>query len=97
MIYKLSALAEQDFYDIYVEGALQFGEGQAEKYQAGLLHTLSLIAENPQMARERREITPPVRIHPYRAHLIIYTIRANDVFVLRLPRASRDWERLLEP
>lgn len=96
MAYKLSAQAEQDFYDIYAEGAARFGVAQAEKYQAGLLHTLSLIADNPQMARERSEITPPVRIHPYQAHLIIYMVRSAEIFVLRLPRGSRDWEKLLE-
>ncbi|MBP0618194.1 type II toxin-antitoxin system RelE/ParE family toxin [Jiella mangrovi] len=97
MTYRLSALAEQDFYEIYREGALQFGEKQADDYLANLMKTLALIAANPEMARERREVKPPVRVHPFRAHLIIYTIQDSDILVLRLPRGSREWERLLRP
>ncbi|NDW07411.1 hypothetical protein GTK09_23625 [Jiella sp. 40Bstr34] len=30
MTYDLTTEAESDFYDIYAEGALRFGQGQAE-------------------------------------------------------------------
>lgn len=95
MAYRLTRQAEQDFYDIYAEGARQFGEAQADKYVSGLLETLSLLDGHPQMARERTEVTPPVRVHPYQAHLIIYTVQAEDILVLLLPSSSRDWQRLL--
>ncbi|NDW07898.1 type II toxin-antitoxin system RelE/ParE family toxin [Jiella sp. 40Bstr34] len=70
---------------------------ETETYATELLDLLSLLADNPQMARERAEITPPVRVHPFRAHLVIYTVRADRIVVLRLPRASREWQRLLQP
>jgi toxin ParE1/3/4 len=53
---------------------------------------LDLIAKNPQMAREREEISPPVRIHPFKAHLIVYQIEQNgSVFILRIRNAFEDW------
>ncbi len=55
-------------------------------------NTLDLIAKNPQMAREREEISPPVRIHPFKAHLIIYQIEQNGaILVIRIRNAFEDW------
>ena len=95
MAFRLTGQAEQDFYDIYAESTRKFGEAQADKYLSDLLETISLIADHPQMARERSEVKPPVRVHPYQAHLIIYTVHAEHILVLRIPRGSRDWQRLL--
>ena len=97
MAYKLTVQAEQDFYEIYAEGAAQFGENQADRYLAGLLRIFDLLSDNPMMARERTEVNPPVRIHPYQAHLVIYTIQSDDVLILGLPRGNREWQRLLNP
>ncbi|NKX17292.1 type II toxin-antitoxin system RelE/ParE family toxin [Ochrobactrum pseudogrignonense] len=44
------------------------------------------------MAREREEISPPVRIHPFKAHLIIYQIEQNGaILVIRIRNAFEDW------
>jgi toxin ParE1/3/4 len=60
--------------NIYLRGCREFGQNQAEQYHEGLAATLDLIADNPRMARERPEFTPPVRLHPYRSHLIVYRL-----------------------
>jgi toxin ParE1/3/4 len=45
------------------------------------------------MARERLEITPPVRIHPFRSHLIVYIVDDNnDVFIVRIRHEHEDWQ-----
>ncbi|MGX5711033.1 type II toxin-antitoxin system RelE/ParE family toxin, partial [Brucella lupini] len=42
--------------------------------------------------RAREEISPPVRVHPFKAHLIIYQIEVDGtVFVFRVRHAFEDW------
>ncbi len=51
-----------------------------------------LIVANPQMARERHEISPPVRVHPFKAHLIVYTVlETGDVLIIRIRHSHEDW------
>lgn len=69
-----------------------FGPVQAKRYHSDLFNTLDLIAKNPQMAREREEISPPVHIYPFKAHLIIYQIKESGaVFVIRIRNAFEEW------
>jgi toxin ParE1/3/4 len=89
---KLSVQAEEDIIAIAEHGIAMFGPIQAKRYHSDLFNTLDLIAKNPQMAREREEISPPVRIHPFKAHLIIYQIeQSGAVFVIRVRNAFEDW------
>jgi toxin ParE1/3/4 len=43
------------------------------------------------MARERREIMPPVRIHASGSHIIVYVAEADGVPVLRVCHGREDW------
>ena len=50
------------------------------------------LSQFTRMARERTEITPPVRAYPYGAHLVIYTVdEGDDVYVLRVRHGHEDW------
>ena len=94
MSYRLSRKAQDDIIAIYLEGARLFGISQAESYHTGLERCLDLIAAAPEMARERLEILPPVRIHPFRMHIIIYVIGDDGTpFILRVRHAREDWHR----
>ncbi|MFT3967865.1 MAG: type II toxin-antitoxin system RelE/ParE family toxin, partial [Sphingobium sp.] len=85
MTYRLSREADEDIVRIYVEGARLFGCAQAESYHQELKSLFELLAANPRMARERSEIVPPVRIHPYKAHLIVYVVDASDdILIIRI-------------
>jgi toxin ParE1/3/4 len=95
MTYRTTRQADQDIIDIYLHGYGQFGQKQAEQYHEGLAAVLDLIADNPRMARERPEFTPPVRLHPYRSHLIVYRLDDAGVLVVRILHGRQDWERLL--
>ncbi len=69
-----------------------FGSVVAKRDQDELFALVDLIAASPRTARERHEISPPVRIHPFKAHLVVY--RVNDdgrVFVIRIRHAHEDW------
>ena len=84
--------AEEDLIGIYVSGARDFGNAQAERFYAGLEQAFDFLSEFPRAARERTEISPPVRVHPYRSHLIIYMVAEDDVLILRVRHGHEDWE-----
>lgn len=92
MAYRLSRKADEDVVGIYVEGARAFGAEQAETYHVGLTETLAFLAEYPKAARERTETQPPVRVHPYRSHIVVYVIEGNDILVLRVRHGREDWD-----
>ena len=92
MRFSLSVEAEEDIITIAELGVRMFGSAQARRYHDELFAVLDLIAANPRMAREREEISPPVRIHPFKAHLIIYRIEENGaIFVIRIRHGHEDW------
>lgn len=92
MAYKKSRKADEDIINIYVEGAEEFGSAQAEKYHAELENIFQLLADNPQLARERTEITPPVRIHPHWPHVFVYHVDdRGDVFIIRVRKGRENW------
>lgn len=49
----------------------------------------------PEMARERTEFRPPVRIAPSSEHLIVSLIEGSDLVILRVLGASQDWQTVL--
>ena len=91
MAYKLTEKAQSDILTIFAYTTREFGFAQAEKYHTGLEGILDFLAEYPRAARERFEITPPVRIHPYKSHLIVYTIEGKDILVIRVMHGKEDW------
>ena len=91
MAFRLSRGARQDIIDIYLHSEEAFGEAQADRYIADLESTFAFLAAHPMAARERVELIPPVRIHPYRAHLIVYRLDGDDVLILRLRHGRADW------
>ena len=97
MTYKLTAEADNDLTDIYVDGFRTFGERQAEKYFSELESCFELLANAPLICRERIEFTPPVRIHHRGRHLIIYIIQDDRILIIRVLRDNMDVKRHLPP
>ncbi len=95
MTYRLSSAAQFDLFRIAFDGLDLFGARQVAKYETGLKHTLDVLAQYPRAAPERDEYSPPVRIHPFQAHVIVFRIEDNDdIFILRICHAREDWTRL---
>jgi putative addiction module CopG family antidote len=65
--FSLSVEAEEDIIAFTEQGIRMFGTLQARRYHDDLFAVLELVAANPGMAREREEISPPVRIHPFKS------------------------------
>ena len=93
MAYRLTEKAEEDVLRVFMQGVHLFGLSQAEHYHQELERLFALIAANPLVARERPEISPPVRIHPHKAHLVVYLADENgDVLIVRVRHGHEDWE-----
>jgi toxin ParE1/3/4 len=56
---------------------------------------MALIAENPRMAPEHDEYTPPVRIHHHGKHDIIHLIKDDHILIVRILREEVDLTRHL--
>ncbi len=92
MSFSLSVEAEEDTIAIAEQGVRISGAGQAKRYHDELFALLDLIAANPRIARERDEINPPVRIHPFKAHLVVYRIEDDEtIFIIRVRHGHEDW------
>lgn len=91
MGYHLSKAADEDITSIAIVGIAEFGLEQARRYHAGLFQLFDLLAANPGMARERLEISPPVRVHPYTSHVVIYRIEGPDILIIRVRHGHEDW------
>ncbi|MCM2292579.1 type II toxin-antitoxin system RelE/ParE family toxin [Allorhizobium sp. BGMRC 0089] len=92
MPFSLSVQAEEDIVSIAEEGISIFGTLVAKRYHDELFALLEFIANNPGMACERHEISPPVRIHPFKAHLMVYrVVEDGGMFVIRIRHGHEDW------
>ena len=91
MNWKVSRQADVDILAIYLEGLRQFGREQADRYHDGLETMFGLLAQFPRAAHERDQTDPPVRIHPYRSHVIIYRIVGDGILVIRIRHGHEDW------
>lgn len=92
MTYRLTEEAKRDLIHIFVEGAAEFGIRQADYYHDKLESTFQTIDDNPWIARERMEITPPVRVHPCGSHMIVYEVNELGVLILRVRHHRENWE-----
>lgn len=96
MTYRTTEAADRDIAGIYADGVEAFGERQAERYHDGLFDVFDILAGNPRLARERSEFAPPVRIHPYGSHLVVYTLDDGGVLIVRVLHGRSEWERWLD-
>ena len=90
--YRLTRAASNDLTAIFLEGLSRFGIAQADKYHEGLTATFEFLAMYPHAARLREEISPPVRIHRFKSHLVVYEQGHDDVvIILRVRHGREDW------
>lgn len=76
---------------IYLAGLDQFGVDQADRYHDGLERTFAFLAQTPRAVRMREELDPPVRAHPFKAHVIVYDETEGGVLILRVRHGREDW------
>ena len=50
-----------------------------------------MLAASPYIAPERGEFDPPVRLHPYEKHLIVYRIEKDgQILIIRVLHRNMD-------
>ncbi|ETA53163.2 type II toxin-antitoxin system RelE/ParE family toxin [Ponticoccus alexandrii] len=81
--------AETDMSNIWHYGADNWGIEQADRYTDGLFALFDLLTDFPEMARERREFSPAVRIHPSGVHLVIYRTDGQGIEIIRVLHAHQ--------
>lgn len=94
--YRLTPKAEADLEDIWLYTAQSWSPVQADRYIDGLLAILDTLVAMPTIARVRSEFDPPIRIHPFAEHMIIYRTENNWLSVIRILGGRQNWRGLLE-
>ena len=82
--------AETVLSNIWHYGADNWGKEQADHIADSLFALFDLLADFPEMARERDEFRPPVRIHPSGVHLVIYRTDGQGVEIIRILHAHQN-------
>lgn len=93
--YILAPKARADLEHIWRYTAEIWSVKQADKYVRELANAFKLIGSMPLMARERKEFTPPVRIHIHERLLIVYLAKDHHVEILRVLGGRQDWMSIL--
>lgn len=88
--YRVSRKAQSDIRDIGQYTQQLWGREKRRAYLWGMDAAFRLLAANPLCAAERREFEPPVRIHRYEKHLIIYRAEPGGVFIIRVLHERMD-------
>lgn len=89
--YSLTEQAALDLETIYEVGVRMFGRTQAARYHESLRRTFESLGVFPELARERLELDPPVRVHAHGSHLIVYVVAEERVVIVRVRHGHEDW------
>lgn len=90
--YTLTKAAQNDLRAIAEYTVQNFGIEQAITYRDGITKALIFLVENPKAARLRTELNPPMRIHRFQSHIIIYEeIGHKNICVIRIRHGKEDW------
>lgn len=89
--HDLTHAARRDLDAIWEYTVMRWSERQADDYIRGIAAAIDRIAANPELARERVEFDPPVRIYRHQSHIIIYRDLSDRVSIVRIRHGSEDW------
>ena len=93
MQYRLSKAADRDFRKTYAHGIRTFGQKRAAQYSNDMIAAFRHIAENPLLNRERSDVTPPIRVHVFHSHLILYRMDERGILIGRVLHGRENWQR----
>ena len=94
--YRLAPAAKTDLENIWLYTAQNWSADQADRYTDALEDAFDTLLAMPEIARERFEFTPPVRVHPSAQHMIIYRIESSCLTILRVLGGRQNWQALFD-
>lgn len=94
-IYRVSKQAKNDLRHIGQYTQREWGQAQRRKYLSGLDEKFILLSDNPHLAAERHEFTPPIRVHHHARHLIVYVVDDTGILIVRVLHQSADIDQHL--
>jgi toxin ParE1/3/4 len=95
-MYKLSAAAAKDIELLLDQSVVQFGIQRTQIYFESLEHCLELLGENPQLGSAADDIRESYRRFPHESHVIFYSVRQDEVFIVRILHKHMDALRHLQ-
>ena len=93
--YTLAPEAVRDLERIWAYGAETWSADRADHYLDELVLAFERVAQSPALHHQRLEFTPPVRIYPFRSHLIVYLDLEGQVTILRILGGRQDWQVIM--
>jgi toxin ParE1/3/4 len=92
---RKSELAKEDLIKIWFDGYYERGEQQADFYLGRLEEKINSLLNFPEKYRLRKQFNPPIRIYPHKSHLVIYTMKTDEILIVRvLPSQMKIEERI---
>lgn len=88
--FRLSNKARDDIRSIGRYTQKKWGKPQRRKYLDGMNACFARLAENPALAPERPDYSPPVRMFPYERHVIIYISDKRGILIVRVLHENMD-------
>jgi len=98
--YRLSPAAQSDLENIWLHSREKWSVAQADRYlamiEAMIKEGRERILTMPELAPERAEFNPPVRIHPNGGHLLVYRTAGEYLDIIRILGGKQYWHLMLE-
>lgn len=90
--YRLSEAAADDLTAIARYTVATHGKAQALAYRDGLIQACGFLADNPEAARLRTELEPPIRVHRFQSHMLVYKHEDDgSILIVRIRHVREDW------
>ena len=92
--YNLTIKATQDLRQIWNYTFDNWSERQADKYYKEILDQCAILASNPSLGREYKNIYPRLRGSKVNKHLIFYkAIDGTEIEVVRILHQQMDFKK----
>ncbi|MBL4853476.1 MAG: type II toxin-antitoxin system RelE/ParE family toxin [Robiginitomaculum sp.] len=89
--YRISKAAQADLIKIAQYGDENYGIERSNQFRDQLKKQFEILAQNPRLFRERWELSPPVRICPFKPYVILYKITQAEIIIVRVRHEREDW------
>lgn len=93
--YKLTKIAKQDIQSINPYTVKKWGKVQAVQYVEKLYHRFEWLSENPNLGKDRSQISQGLLSYIESRHIIFYRKERDFIAILRVLHTSMDYQRHL--